>query len=106
MINDESLSLKLFVILSKKLQSITKRIEKDIKIYGLHPTEFAVLKLLYSKGDQPIQKLGDKILFASGSITYASITSEGIESMNIIFPQHKEGIRQIFGSLDYIEKKW
>ncbi|PEK48496.1 MarR family transcriptional regulator [Bacillus toyonensis] len=46
-INDESLSLKLFVILSRELQSITKRIEKDIKIYGLNPTEFAVLKLLY-----------------------------------------------------------
>nr|WP_279626812.1 hypothetical protein [Bacillus proteolyticus] len=24
--------------------------------------------------------------------------------MDIIFPQHKEEIRQIFGSLDYIEK--
>ncbi|HDR7687740.1 MarR family transcriptional regulator [Bacillus toyonensis] len=69
-INDESLSLKLFVILSRELQSITKRIEKDIKIYGLNPTEFAVLKLLYSKGDQPIQKLEDKTLLASSSITY------------------------------------
>ncbi len=29
--NDESLSLKLFVILSRELQSITKRIEKDQK---------------------------------------------------------------------------
>ncbi len=34
-INDESLSLKLFVILSKELQSITKRIEKDIKFMDL-----------------------------------------------------------------------
>lgn len=69
-ISDENLSLKLFVILSRELQSITKRIEKDIKIYGLNPTEFAMLKLLYSKGDQPIQKLGDKTLLASSSITY------------------------------------
>ncbi|OOL09406.1 MarR family transcriptional regulator [Bacillus cereus] len=38
-------------------------------------------------------------------VTYASITSEGIELVTLIFPQHKEGIRQIFGSLDYIEKK-
>lgn len=59
-INDESLSLKLFVILSRELQSVTKRIEKDIKIYGLNLIEFAVLKLLYSKGNQPIQKLGDQ----------------------------------------------
>ncbi|MBF7150301.1 MarR family transcriptional regulator [Bacillus toyonensis] len=70
LINDESISLKLLVILSRELQSITKRIEKDIKIYGLNPTEFAVLKLLYSKGDQPIQKLEDKTLLASSSITY------------------------------------
>ncbi|MED3054276.1 MULTISPECIES: MarR family winged helix-turn-helix transcriptional regulator [Bacillus] len=128
-INDESLSLKLFVTLSRAAQAITKRIEEDIKSYGLNPTEFAVLELLYSKGDQPIQKIGDKILLASSSITYvvdklekkgflirkpcprdrrvtyASITSEGIELMDIIFPQHKEAIRQIFGGLDYIEKK-
>ncbi|OUA10515.1 MarR family transcriptional regulator [Bacillus thuringiensis serovar finitimus] len=60
-INDESLSLKLFVILSRELQSITKRIEKDKKIYGLNPTEFAVLELLYSKADQPIKNLGQDI---------------------------------------------
>lgn len=62
-------------------------------------------ELLYSKSDQSIQKLGDKILLASSSITYASNISEGIELMDTIFPQHNEGIRQIFGSLDYIEKK-
>lgn len=32
-INDESLSLKLFVILSRAIQSITKRIEEDIKLW-------------------------------------------------------------------------
>lgn len=104
-INDENLSLKLFVILSRGLQLITKCIEEDIKSYGLNPNEFAVLELLYSKDNQLIQKLGDKILFASSSITYASITSEGIGLVDSIFPQHKEGIRKIFGSLDYIEKK-
>ena len=90
-INDESLYLKLFVILWRKLQSITKCIAKDIKNYGLIPTEFAVRELLYSKSDQLIQKLGDKILFASSSITYASNISEGIELMDTIFPQHKGG---------------
>lgn len=59
-INDESLSLKLFVILSRAIQSITKRIEEDIKSYGLNPTEFAVLELLYRKADQPIKKWGTK----------------------------------------------
>lgn len=128
-INDESLSLKLFVTLSRAAQAITKRIEADIKSYGLNPTEFAVLELLYSKGDQPIQKIGGKILLASSSITYvvdklekkrflirkpcpkdrrvtyASITSDGIQLMDSIFPQHREGIRQIFGSLEKKKKK-
>ncbi|SFI40913.1 MULTISPECIES: MarR family winged helix-turn-helix transcriptional regulator [unclassified Bacillus (in: firmicutes)] len=129
LINNENLSLKLFVILSRAAQSITKRIEEDIKSYGLNPTEFAVLELLYNKGDQPIQKIGDKILLASSSITYvvdklekkrllirkpcpkdrrvtyASITPEGIELMDTIFPKHKQAIRQIFGGLDSGEKK-
>lgn len=61
-IKDESLSLKLFVILSRAVQSITKRIEEDIKSYRLNPTEFAVLKLLYSKGDQPIKNWRQNII--------------------------------------------
>ena len=36
----------------------------------MNPTEFAVLELLYHKGNQPLQQIGDKILLASGSITY------------------------------------
>ncbi len=34
-----------------------------------------------------------------------SITSEGIELMDTIFPKHKQAIRQIFGGLDSGEKK-
>jgi len=128
-INNEDLSLKLFVVLSRAVQSVTKRIEEDIKRYGLNPTEFAVLELLFNKGDQPIQKIGEKILLASSSITYvvdklekkqllvrkpcpkdrrvtyASITSAGTELLSNIFPQHKEAIQQIFGGLDSGEKE-
>lgn len=128
-INNEDLSLKLFVVLSRAVQSVSKRIEEDIKRYGLNQTEFAVLELLFHKGDQPIQKIGEKILLASSSITYvvdklekkhllvrkpcpkdrrvtyASITSEGNELLSNIFPQHKEAIHQIFGGLDVCEKE-
>lgn len=127
--NDEDLSLKLFVIFSRAGQTITKRIEEDIRSYGLNPTEFAVLEFLFSKGEQPIQKIGDKILLASGSITYvvdklekkqllvrkpcpkdrrvtyAAITLKGTELMNAIFPKHKEAIQQIFGGLNSMEKR-
>lgn len=127
-IDDQDLSLKLFVVLSRAIQSINKRVEEDIRSYELNPTEFAVLELLYSKGDQPIQKIGDKVLLASSSITYvvdklekknlierkpcpkdrrvtyAVITEEGQRLMNEIFPKHKEAIQNIFGGLNIEEK--
>lgn len=126
---DQGLSLKLFIVLTRAMQSITKRVEEDIKSYGLNTTEFAVLELLYHKGDQPIQKIGEKVLLASSSITYvvdklekknlikrqpcpedrrvtfAVITEEGKQFMNDIFPKHKEAIQEIFGGLDNPEKE-
>ncbi|WEG11286.1 MarR family transcriptional regulator [Pullulanibacillus sp. KACC 23026] len=125
---DSELSLKLFIVLTRAMESITKRVEEDIKSYGLNTTEFAVLELLYNKGDQPIQKIGEKVLLASSSITYvvdklekkklirrkpcpddrrvtfAVITEEGQELMSTIFPKHKEAIQAIFGGLNAEEK--
>jgi MarR family 2-MHQ and catechol resistance regulon transcriptional repressor len=126
---EEDLSLKLFIVLSRAFQSIKSRVEEDIRNYGLNPTEFAVLELIYSKGDQPIQKIGDKVLIASSSITYvvdklekknlverkscpkdrrityAVITAEGNKLMTLVFPKHKEVIQEIFGGLDSDEKE-
>lgn len=128
-LDEQDLSLKLFVVFSRAFQSIAKRVEEDIKRYGLNQTEFAVLELLYHKGDQPIQKIGDKVLLASSSITYvvdklekkhlierkpcpkdrrvtfAVITEAGQQLMNEIFPKHKEAIQDIFGGLNVEEKK-
>jgi len=111
------------------MQSITKRAEEDIKSYGLNTTEFAVLELLYHKGDQPIQKIGEKVLLASSSITYvvdklekkdllvrkpcakdrrvtfALITEKGQALMDEIFPKHKAAIHELFGGLDAKEKE-
>ncbi|WNF39017.1 MarR family transcriptional regulator [Bacillaceae bacterium IKA-2] len=127
---EADLSLKLFIVLSRALQSVKKHIEEDIKSYGLNPTEFAVLELIYNKGDQPIQKIGEKVLIASSSITYvvdklekknflerkscpkdrrityAAITAEGTTLMNEIFPKHREGIHEIFAGLDSAEKEF
>src|SRR5690625_794079 len=67
---EEDLSLKLFIVLTRALASVRSRVEENIKEFGLNPTEFAVLELIYHKGDQPIQKIGEKVLIASSSITY------------------------------------
>ncbi|WP_408010231.1 MarR family winged helix-turn-helix transcriptional regulator [Pseudalkalibacillus sp. A8] len=127
--HEEELSLKIFIVLSRALQSIRKRVEEDIKCLGLNPTEFSVLELIYSKGDQPIQKIGGKVLIASSSITYvvdklekkklierkpcpedrrktyAAITKKGIELMNEVFPKHKAAMKEICGGLDSTEKE-
>ncbi len=63
-------SLKLFIVLSRAYKAINEQVNKSIQANGLNPTEFAVLELLFHKGDQPMQQIGEKILLASGSITY------------------------------------
>ncbi|MET3698942.1 MarR family transcriptional regulator [Bacillus oleivorans] len=125
---DIELSLKLFIVLNRALESVRKQVIKDIKNYNLNLTEFAVLELLYHKGDQPIQKIGDKVLLASSSITYvvdklekknlierkpcptdrrityAVLTEKGAEFMDDIFPKHAASLRKIFAGLDTEEK--
>lgn len=116
----ENIRLKAFTILLRASQSVQEASKKDHVKHGLNPTEFAVLELLYHKGDQPIQAIGKKILIASSSITYvvdkleekhlvsrracptdrrvtyAVITDEGKQLMNVIFPEHVEKIEEIF----------
>jgi MarR family transcriptional regulator, 2-MHQ and catechol-resistance regulon repressor len=127
-VDENNLSLKLFIVLSRATRAIHDLVEEDIKNYGLNPTEFAVLELLYHKGDQPIQQIGKKVLLSSGSITYvvdklekkllllrkscpkdrrvtyAVITEQGTELMDQIFPKHKQAIDTIFSGLEEIEK--
>lgn len=121
-------SLKLFVVLSKAYRSVADQVAADIRSKGLNTTDFGVLELLYHRGDQPLQKIGDRILLASGSITYvvdklekkgfvkrvpcssdrrityASITDKGKELLNEIFPNHWKQIEAIMDGLDQQEK--
>jgi MarR family 2-MHQ and catechol resistance regulon transcriptional repressor len=116
-------SLKLLVVMLRAAQTIEDLVKKDMKRYGINPTEFAVLELLYSKGEQPIQKIGKKILLASSSITYVidqlekkglvqridcpadrrsklvSITDKGKKFMEEAFPKHKKKIEELFSHM-------
>ena len=123
-----SQSLKLFIVLSRAYKAINEHVNKGIQASGLNPTEFAVLELLYHKGDQPMQQIGGKILLASGSITYvvdkleqkgllkriacpkdrrvtyAQITDDGKNFIEGIFPEHAENIHKLMSSLTVDEK--
>lgn len=122
-------SLKLFVVLSKAHRTIMDLVTEDIQRYQLNTTEFAVLELLFHQGEQPLQKIGEKILLASGSITYvvgklqekgylervpcakdrrityAKISDSGIELLNTIFPDHWKRIEEITEGLTQAEKE-
>ena len=121
-------SLKLFIVLSRAYKAINEHVNKAIQANGLNPTEFAVLELLYHKGDQPMQQIGGKILLASGSITYvvdkleqkgllrriacpndrrvtyAQITEQGKAFIEEIFPEHAKQIDTLMSSLSESEK--
>src|SRR5690625_2985066 len=123
-VEENALSLKLFVVLTRALQSIEKHVIADIKNHGLNLSEFAVLELLYNKGDQPIQKIGQKVLLASSSmtyvvdklekkqylkrracpndrrVTYATLTEKGKQLMDDIFPEHEKAIEHIKGGMN------
>ena len=127
-VEEQNQSLKLFIVLSRAYRAISDYTNKYIQASGVNPTEFAVLELLYHKGDQPLQHIGDKILLASGSITYvvdklekkhllkrvacptdrrvtyAQITEKGKEFLEEIFPKHQERIEHLMEDLTADEK--
>ncbi|EMA6342144.1 MarR family winged helix-turn-helix transcriptional regulator [Bacillus cytotoxicus] len=123
-----SQSLKIFIALSRVQRSIMDTTNKSMQSNGLNPTEFAVLELLYHKGSQPLQQIGERILIASGSITYvvdklekkglvkrtpcpndrrviyAELTEDGATLIDSIFPNHERLIHQSFEMLTKEEK--
>lgn len=124
--NDQS--LKLFIVLSRAYRAVNEHVNKQIQRYGLNPTEFAVLELLFHKGDQPLQQIGGKILLASGSMTYvidklekkeyirrvacaedrrvtfAQITEKGKKLIEQVFPAHQNEIDRIMSVVSDEEK--
>lgn len=116
-------SMNAFIGLNRTLDYLEKIVREDVKQYGLNITEFAVLELLYNKGDQPIQRIRERVLIASSSISYvvdkleekgcvtrirnqqdkriinASLTQQGRHIMDEIFPKHAETIQSTFSIL-------
>lgn len=122
-------SLKLYIVLSRANKAINEVTNQFFQENKLNPTEFAVLELLYHKGRQPLQVIGQKILLASGSITYvvdklekrgyitrtacpsdrrityAEITSDGEAFMAELFPRHEQQLHELTNGLTNEEKE-
>lgn len=122
-------SLQLFVVLSRASQWVNAHADRHIRRIGLNRTEFGVLELLYHKGRQPLQQIGEKILMTSGNITYvvdklvqkelvvrvgcpedrrvwyAEITDKGTAFIEDTFPEHTAVIEEAVKGLSPEERQ-
>ena len=123
------LSLSSLIALSRADQKVGKLSYETIRPSGLTTSQFAVLEVLYSKGDLKICQIIDSILTTSGNITVIiknlekegfikklkdpedsravliSLTEKGKEVIESILPKHFENIKNIFSILDEEEKE-
>lgn len=122
-------SLKLFVVLLKAAKTLSDLSMVDMKKYGTSPSEFKIVELLYHKGAIPIQKIAERILMSSGTMTfnidklekkqwlrrvpcakdrrviYAELTDLGKQHFEDMFAQHAAYIDSIMQALSADEKR-
>lgn len=120
--------LKLYITLSRAYRAILAHDERDVRRHGLNLTEFAVLELLYHKGPQPLQRIGERILITTGTITYvidkleqkgllfrnpcekdrrkfyAVLSEDGKALISKIFPEHAQNLAFALGGLSSEEQ--
>lgn len=125
----KDINLNLVVALARTHNDVFEKLEKNIQSFGLNTSEFGVLEMLYHKGEQPVQKVAEKILVTSGTITYIinklekkelvvrkksekdkrifyiNLTEEGEKLISEIFDDHKQFIDKLFNGLDNKYKK-
>ena len=123
------INLKIVIAMARTYDDLFFQIEKSLQEYKLNISEFGVLEMLYHKGDQPVQKIADKILVSSGTITYVinklekkdlvirrkcnkdkriyyvSLTEKGKDYIAHIFPKHKEFLNNLFKDLSEEDKR-
>lgn len=113
-----------FLLLMQTSKAIHERIKEEMAKNKLGITEFSVLEVLYQKGKQTIQQIGNCVLVTSGSMTYVidkleqrgllsrnacpddrrvihvTLTDDGNELMNEIMPKYHKVVNQMFDSLN------
>lgn len=123
------LNLKSLIALTRTTQDVHKREQRTIKEGGLTVSQFAVLEILYHKGDLRVSEIIEKVLSTGGNMTVVidnlvkedfvrrcndpkdrrvnliSITDKGRRLVSDIFPKHLENINEIFSVLTVEDKE-
>lgn len=113
-----------YLFLMQTSKEVQERIRLEMRENNLSITEFSVLEVLYNKGKQTIQQIGNSILISSGSMTYVidkleqrnllhrsacpddrrvihvTLTDGGKDLMEKIMPKHHELVDHMLGSLN------
>lgn len=126
---DETLALRLRVVLARAETSVEALDRAHIESRGVTPGEFSVMEALYHKGPLLLGELQRKVLVSSGGVTYlvdkltrrglverqdcptdrraryAALTDEGRRWMDGVFPEHTRCLARALGGLDEKEKE-
>ena len=68
---EQETATHVWLVLFKAARAVERNAQASIASLGLGLSDFAVLELLLHKGPQPVNRIGRKVLLASGSITAA-----------------------------------
>ncbi len=125
---DQQRALKLWVTLARAFNAVQQHAIADVREEGLSIGEFAVLELLYHRGESLLGDIQKRILVSSGGITflvdrlerkglverrvsdedrrarYAALTREGTKLLRRIFPRHAARITEAVSGLDATEQ--
>jgi MarR family transcriptional regulator, 2-MHQ and catechol-resistance regulon repressor len=125
----EDINLKLVIAMARSYEELFAQIEMNVRGFGLTLSEFGVLEMIHHKGRQPIQKIAEKILVTSGTITYVidkllqrelvyrercktdkrityvNLTNTGEMLITEIFPKHKQFLDELMQGMSVSEKE-
>ena len=119
----------LVIATARSYNAVFSKIEKHIQKFDLSLSEFGVLEMLLNTGEQSVQKIAEKILVTSGTITYVldklqrkglisrkkcekdkrvfyiTLTSNGETFISEVFMEHTRFLEALFQDLDRNQKK-
>lgn len=126
---EHDLNLKLLISLSRSLSMVHKETMRNMKEFGLTPSQFMVLEVLYHKGDMRVCEITEKILTSGGNMTVViqnllkenyvikketpgdrrsyrlSLTEKGKNIMEEVFPKHLNIMKDTMEGLEEVEKQ-
>lgn len=121
-------SLRLWVVLARAYQSVSKAVQARVATHGLTVPQFGVLEVLYHLGPLSHRELADKLLVTGGNITFlvgrleasglivrarsdidrrvveARLTPKGRALGETAFPEHARSLRDLMAHLDASEQ--